>query len=273
MMKSLDVLYAVAPGIGKLMTKLWYQHMTRLDKKAEMVFMNYGYADLAADAPGLDLHEHDEPNRYCIQLYHHVAGAVDLTGKDVLEVGCGRGGGAHFIARYLHPGSMTGVDIAPKAVEFCARHHKHERLCFRHGDAEDLPFPDCSFDAVVNVESSHCYGSMSRFLSEVRRLLRPGGLFLFADRRDRPGMGKLREQLHRAGFELVREKRITDNILRALDLDESRRQALIGKGVPWFLRNVFRQFAATKGTSLYNSFSKGGWEYHSFVLRKTDATV
>jgi ubiquinone/menaquinone biosynthesis C-methylase UbiE len=271
MMKTLDLMYMASPMIGRTVTRIWYQHMTRMDKKAEMVFMNYGYADLDAGCTGLELATADEEDRYCIQLYHHVAGAVSIEGHDVLEVGCGRGGGASYVARYLKPNSMTGIDIAAKAVEFCRRHYSAANLSFEHGDAEALPFEDGSFDTVVNVESSHCYASMPRFLAEVRRALRPGGWLLLADRRDRNGIGTLRNQLVNAGFEVVREKRITDNILRALDLDEERKQALIRRGVPWFLRNMFRQFAATRGTSLYNSFDKGGWEYFSFVLRKTEA--
>jgi len=271
MMKTLDLMYMASPTVGRAVTRVWYQHMTRMDKKAQMVFMNYGYADLDPGCTGLELATADEEDRYCIQLYHHVAGAVDIEGHDVLEIGCGRGGGASYVARYLRPNSMTGIDIAAEAVEFCRRHYSVGNLRFEHGDAEALPFEDGSFDTVVNVESSHCYASMPRFLAEVRRALRPGGWLLLADRRDRNGVDTLRNHLVNAGFEVVREKRITDNILRALDLDEERKQALIRRGVPWFLRNMFRQFAATRGTSLYNSFDKGGWEYFSFVLRKTEA--
>ena len=54
---------------------------------------------------------------------------------------------------------------------------------FVHGDAEKLPFPDQSFDAVINVESSGAYPHFSRFLAEVARVLRPGGHFLYADLR------------------------------------------------------------------------------------------
>ena len=53
------------------------------------------------------------------------------------------------------------------------------------GDAESLPFGDEMFDAVVNVESSHCYGSTPAFLAQVKRVLRCGGHFLFADLLDR----------------------------------------------------------------------------------------
>ena len=63
--------------------------------------MNYGWASLDPTASALTLRPEDEPNRYCIQLYHRVASVVDLCGSDVLEVGCGRGRGASYVMRYL----------------------------------------------------------------------------------------------------------------------------------------------------------------------------
>jgi SAM-dependent methyltransferase len=268
MMRFLDLANRLAPALGRATTRVWYQYMTRLDRAAEMVFMNYGFAELDGAGPLLSLEPDDERDRYCIQLYHHVAAAVPLDGRDVLEVGCGRGGGAAYIARYLGPRSMTGVDIARAAVGFCAGHHRCDRLAFRHADAEALPFADASFDAVVNVESAHCYPSMKRFLGEVYRCLRPGGYFLFADRCDRRHSERLRGQLRRARFSVVEERNITPNILRALDLDERRKVELIDRGVPWLFRKAFKQFAATEGTSLRLAFESGHWEYLSFVLRK-----
>jgi ubiquinone/menaquinone biosynthesis C-methylase UbiE len=54
-------------------------------------------------------------------------------------------------------------------------------LDFVRGDAQNLHFPDQSFDAVINVEASHIYPNLERFLGEVARVLRPGGHFLYAD--------------------------------------------------------------------------------------------
>lgn len=269
LMRLLDLVFRVSPAVGRFTTRAWYQYMTRLDRRAEMVFMNYGFAD--PRAPKLELLPADERDRYCIQLYHHVASAVDLAGRDVLEVGCGRGGGASYITRYLGPGRMVGVDIAEVAVRFCSGHYRHERLAFLHADAVTLPFPDRSFDAIINVESSHCYSSMRRFLAEVHRCLRPGGHFLFADRRDRHHVEQLRCQLRQAGFRVLGERDITAEIVRALDLDDARKLARIEAGVPWLFRKTFKQFAATSGTSLHRAFRTGSWQYLSFALQRNGA--
>ena len=63
----------------------------------------------------------DEPDRACIQLYHRAATQVDLSGKRVLEVGCGHGGGASYLMRTLHPASYTGLDLNPAGIAFCQK--------------------------------------------------------------------------------------------------------------------------------------------------------
>ena len=133
----------------------------------------------------LPLAASDEPNRFCIQLYHRTATQVDLSGKRVLEVGCGHGGGASYLMRTLHPASYTGLDLNPAGIAFCRKRHNLPGLDFVQGDAENLPFADESFDAVINIESSHLYPRFPRFLAEVARVLRPGGHFLYADLRPR----------------------------------------------------------------------------------------
>ena len=52
-------------------------------------FMNYGYAPLSAELSGSS-----EPEKYCLQLYRQLIGDTVLKGKRVVEVSCGRGGGA-----------------------------------------------------------------------------------------------------------------------------------------------------------------------------------
>lgn len=233
-----------------------------------MVFMNYGYAPISADEPPVELLAEDEQDRYCIQLYHRIASAVDLRGREVLEVGCGRGGGASYVARYLGPRSMTGVDFARIAIDFCRRHHRRDGLRFERADAEALPFPDASFDTVLNVESSHCYPDVDRFLAEAARVLRPGGSLLFADMRHRDAMPALREGFGKAGLEIVEQQEITANVLRALELDNDRKLGLIQVEVPRTCRTLFQCFAGIKDTPSFEAFRSGRWVYWRFVLRR-----
>src|SRR2546430_16151394 len=164
----------LSPRLGRAMVRSWYQMLVVLDREREISFMNYGYADIDPSAKELKLSDTENDNRFCIQLYHHVAGAVDLSGKDVVEVGSGRGGGAAYIARHLKPRSMLGIDLSEKAVDFCNQTYAVNGLSFLQGDAENLPLPNASVDVVGNLESSHCYGAMDRVLGEVWRVLRPG---------------------------------------------------------------------------------------------------
>lgn len=234
-----------------------------------MLLMNYGWASLDPAASALSLRSEDERDRYSIQLYHRVAGAVDLRGRDVLEVGCGRGGGASYVTRYLRPGSYTGLDLAPQAVKFCSKHYTTPGLSFVRGDAEAIEFEEASFDAVVNIESSHCYISMARFLDGVHRVLRPGGFFLYTDHRAAKDVDAWRRQLEGAGLTLVEEEDITANVVRALELDNERKQGLIRAKVPRILWSIFDEFAAMEGThSFHHTMRDRERLYMRFVLQK-----
>jgi ubiquinone/menaquinone biosynthesis C-methylase UbiE len=247
--------------------RAWYEGISVLDRQADMVFMNYGWAGAGETAP-LALLPEDEPNRYCIQLYHRVVGAIDLRGLDVLEVGCGRGGGAFYVKRYLEPRTLVGLDRTKRAIAFGTRHYDLPGLCFVRGDAETLEFADHTFDAVVNVESSHCYGAMDRFLAGVQRVLKPGGHFLYADHRDRKDVPTLRRQFREAGLVVVEEELLNPAILRALELDYTRKQSLIEAKVPRVLRPFFNQFAAMEGTeSVYEMLRRGDKQYMRLVLQ------
>ena len=69
----------------------------------------------------LPLAASDEPNRFSIQLYYRTATQVDLSGKRVLEVSCGHGGGASYLVRTLRPSSYTGLDLNPAGIDFAEK--------------------------------------------------------------------------------------------------------------------------------------------------------
>ncbi|CAA9294254.1 MAG: hypothetical protein AVDCRST_MAG26-4334, partial [uncultured Chloroflexia bacterium] len=83
--RTVNALAGISPALRRAVTRTWYQYLVGLDRDNDMLFMNYGYVDLDPSAQPTELSARDERYRYCVQLYHHVAGAVDLHGMDVLE--------------------------------------------------------------------------------------------------------------------------------------------------------------------------------------------
>ena len=266
MLAELFVALCRVPYLKKRLWGGWYEFLAGNYRAPEWTFMNYGFED--ASAQRLELQGADEPDRQFIQLYNYVAGAVDLTNRNVLEVGCGRGGGASFVAGYLRPSRMTGVDLSEKAVEFCRKRHVVQNLEFRAGDAEHLPFADKTFDAVINVESSHCYPSLPSFYAEVRRVLKPGGHFLYADLRDSATVKEWRETLSASGLSIVQETEITKFVLAGLDRNNEQKRELIQRLVPGVLQAPFSDFAGMRGSKVYEGFRSGSLTYRSFVATR-----
>jgi len=235
-------------------------------------FMNYGYAALDEDVGGLRLEAGDEPERYCLQLYHHATTAVDLGGRDVVEVSCGRGGGASYLARYRKPRSITGIDFSKKQIEFCRRVHAHRQLRFLRGEAEAVPLPDESADVIVNIEASCLYADVGKFFREAERLLRPGGDFVYADFHLARDVDDTLAKLRQTGLRIRRQEDITSNVARALEADHQRRIEAVRAHAPFFLRGLLNAFAGTRGTIVPNSLASGRLVYLCFVLSKPAPT-
>jgi SAM-dependent methyltransferase len=246
----------------------WYDLLAYALRDPEWIFMNFGYQDKNSAARPLPLFPADEPDRFAIQLYHHLVSTVDLCDRDVLELSCGRGGGCWYLYRYFEPRTVTGLDLSEGMIALCHHRYTGTNLSFRQGDAEAMPFADNAFDIVINVESSHCYASMQRALSEVFRVLRSGGHFLFADLRPTEQISVLREQLGSAGLRLITGVVITPNVLEALECDHERRQAFIRERIPRLFRAQFHQFAGLRDTPIYKAIRDRRVEYVSYVLRK-----
>lgn len=264
-MSLLNRLFSLAP-VRKAVWQLWYPFLTRRLKGEEVLFLNYAFE---TEPPvGLPLAPEDEPHRACIQLYHHVASQVDLAGKDVLEVSCGHGGGASWITRTMRPAHYTGLDLNPTGIEFCQQRHQVTGLTFVQGNAQHLPFPDGSLDAVVNIEASHCYPDFPGFLAEVARVLRPGGHFLYADFRFRDGFTAWEEAITGAPLELVSSHHISTEVLRGMDCNAGRNLALVRERLPRFLHSLGRDFAGVPGSSVYEALKTGELSYRSWCLRK-----
>jgi acyl transferase domain-containing protein/SAM-dependent methyltransferase len=222
-------------------------------------FLNYGYISLGDG----DEAEREVPdgvfNPSSVRLAHELVGATDLRGKRVLDVGCGRGGTVALLAEE-YGADATGVDLAPEAVAFCRRLHRHSATRFEVGDAENLPFDDASFDAVINIESSHTYPSLRAFLGEVRRMLAPGGWFLYTDLLPVQRWEEVRLLLGAPGFAVRQDRDITPNVLASCDEVAATRADAFGEASA-----AIDNFLAVPGSAVYEQMRSGAWEYR--ILR------
>lgn len=243
-----------------------FASQTRLLGGDDWLFFNYGYEE---DPPmAVPLAASDEPHRFFIQLYHRTATQVDLSGKRVLEVSCGHGGGASYLMRTLHPASYTGLDLNPAGIEFCQKRHHLAGLDFVEGNAEDLPFADQSFDAVLNVEASHLYPHFPRFLSEVARVLSPGGHFLYADFRRRRAVDEWEAAMAEAPLRLVSSAVIDAEVLRGNEKNAPRKHERIsqhGSAIP----RGFARFASDMTDWAFNgALRTGEFTYRVYCFTK-----
>jgi len=250
-----------------LFWKLCYNYLATQCDRPEITFMNYGFVYTNPSlAP--QLRAKDEKDRLCIQLYHRVLTDSNIADKTVLEIGSGRGGGAHYMASYMQPRLVLGIDLSAAAIAFCRTRYQDQcaALSFKEGDAEHLPIPDSSIDVAVNIESSHCYPSRQRFFAEVFRILRPGGVFAWADF-VQPGQEQYCALAERTGFGLEEAEDITTQVVLALD-QLSSRASTIGQFFPRLLRRPFEVFAGKPGTRLYERLRTRELIYLRLKLRK-----
>ncbi len=278
----------LAPKVEKLLWRGFYEVISLGPGDPETTLMNYGYVPGSPEAPERsdDHARTDHGEARGLALYEAVAGAVDLSGLDVLEVSSGRGGGTAFVFERFAPRSIVGLDLARQAVSKARRRYGGPAVRFVAGDAEHLPFPDDSFDAVLSVEATHCYSDASRFLREAFRVLRPSGVLLLADFRHTALLPEtqdaliaqedvqiLRDQLAATGFRTREEEDITAGVVRALELDTPRRRARIERRAPRPLRPYLLAFAAIEGSPMYEAFAQRKWTYLRYVLEKPAITL
>ena len=246
--------------------KYGYRFLSRLLARDDVLFLNYGYEE---DPPmALPLAASDEPDRFPIQLYHRTATQVDLAGKTVLEVSCGHGGGASYLMRTLHPASYTGLDLNTVGIEFCRKRYSLPGLDFMQGNAESLPFPDQSFDAVINVEAAINYQNVRRFFAEVERVLCPGGHFLYADIRYADEIAAWEADLAAIPMRRVSEQAINAEVMRGLERNRLFDQ--ITRRLPEiaFLRGIADDYAGGRGSLIYRRLENGEASYRLFCFAK-----
>jgi ubiquinone/menaquinone biosynthesis C-methylase UbiE len=113
-------------------------------------------------------------------------------GDRVLDVGCGPGRLARVLAERVAPtGSVDGIDAAVEMINRASRQARKRgvAITFQVAFAQDLPFPDATFDAVACTLALHhvAEDDQRTAIEEMYRVLKPGGRLLIAEFHTGPG--------------------------------------------------------------------------------------
>jgi SAM-dependent methyltransferase len=100
------------------------------------------------------------------------------SGLRVLDVASGEGYGSHLLAQAA--ALVVGVDVSTDAVTHATARYHASNLRYVAASCTDIPEPDASFDLIVSFETIEHITEHAAFLSEVDRLLAPGGMFIIS---------------------------------------------------------------------------------------------
>jgi ubiquinone/menaquinone biosynthesis C-methylase UbiE len=172
------------------------------------------------------------------RLHHEISGrAIEIAlamapaPRRVLDVGSGTGYVLRKLAAALPSAEdLTGIDPAPGMVQVASEQAGDERLRFLSGTAEQLPFPDGTFDLVISTTSFDHWTDQRAGLAECARVLAPGGHLVLTDQfslmlwptllTSRKGKARLRSRANRlltgAGFRSPQWHRLYAAIIQTI---------------------------------------------------------
>jgi arsenite methyltransferase len=147
----------------------------------------------------------------------------------VLDVGCGSGWATRLMAAKASSGRVVGIDIADEMITLAREtSSSFSNVEFQVASAEKLPFADGEFSHAFSMESLYYYADMLAALREIKRVLKPGGVFVTVVdlfRENAPSgqwieqlkvpvqflsIAEYRSQFERAGFVNVSDRRLFD---------------------------------------------------------------
>ena len=109
----------------------------------------------------------------------------EIKSGKILDVGCGTGLLAIEFAKNLSGVEIIGLDLSDVALEVDRENIRKseviERISFKKGDAEDIPFEDNTFNLVISSNTLHLIMNPIKMFNEIHRVLKPKGKFFISD--------------------------------------------------------------------------------------------
>lgn len=237
------------------------------------------------------------PQRHGMAAYHSLASMPAVKeyvaakpNAQFLEIGCGTGAGADLISRIVHPTiAYTALDMQKAAIETCVKlhaAHDNPHLSCVQGNGKTLPVEDSSIDVVVVSETHIAEMEIGEeevaIFNEMKRVLVPGGLFVWGNALPTKVWGDGAKYLQANGFEACGSKNVTDRAILARDQDTDRVNSFLNQmldGYPVFstplvgapcrhtVDRMVKNFYRHPGTDLYERMVVGADSYMNLCHR------
>ena len=196
-----------------------YKDIHNIFGNSQVAFMNHGFSPTSEDLS-------DVPFRHQASLYSEAVSKMDLSGKNILEIGCGRGGGSQWISKNNNISSYHACDISEESIDFCKKNNELENVFYSVMDSQNLNYEENSFDLIICIESSHGYKNMELFFENARRVLKETGQLVLLDNYvlgdiavEKQLMSLESVKRSAQGFSVLEYKDITDNVKEACKQD------------------------------------------------------
>jgi ubiquinone/menaquinone biosynthesis C-methylase UbiE len=156
------------------------------------IFMNDGFCPLdengyPKDFDDIKLSEKYKIWKYQTYMYKVLLQVVGIThnndissNKVLLDVGCGKGGGISFYSDYYKFKKLIGIDLNPNHINFAKKHVSN--AIFLSSTSTKMPLEDNSVDIITAVETCGYYEPFEKYVSEIKRILKPDGIYVRANR-------------------------------------------------------------------------------------------
>lgn len=232
-------------------------------RRPDQPFLNYGFDDLDMPADSAI----DDLASGCRRLYEAVLLPFPAAARTVVEVGCGRGGGAAILLEGRPDLRYVGLDLSAEHLALCRQRLASHDAHVAKADAARLPLASGGADVVFSVEALQHFEAPERFYTEAARVLAPGGWLLAASlwRVDLDPT----ETFRTCGFDVVERTDITPNVVASLTRTTHLREALIDSlDLPERFRPNLMSWAGVRGYGSYEGLASGSWKYLRFRLQK-----
>jgi ubiquinone/menaquinone biosynthesis C-methylase UbiE len=167
--------YSLArPSVDRPSAVNWFYEQLFNDQLSKRFYGDSGFANLGYWRAGTP-----DAATASSCLVDEVVALSPNIGSKVLDVACGEGGTTHRLSSHVKPSAITAVGISQTQLKAARRLTPDSNfLCM---DAANLGFADSSFDTVVCIEAAFHFRTREAFLSEARRVLKPGGYLTMSD--------------------------------------------------------------------------------------------